>query len=186
MGIGNKLHQRRLELGLTLEQVGQIVGVSKSTVRKWETGYIENMKRDKIALLAQALQVSPAYIMEWDEEITNHINNAMILSNHETTVMQAYREQPAMQPAVDKLLGVAADEKNGKEKIQPAESGKSVSLPVNPPEEKSSETDANPDEGIRVFRAVKSINNDQPPQIVTLTKEQAELLDNTPFIDLDI
>lgn len=108
------------------------------------------------------------------------------LSLHETTVMQAYREQPAMQPAVDKLLGVAADEKDEKEKIQPAKSGKSVSLPANQPEEKSSETDANPDEGIRVFRAAKSINNDQPPQIVTLTKEQAELLDNTPFIDLDI
>ena len=41
------IKSRRLELGLTLEQVGQKVGVGKSTVRKWETGDIENMKRDK-------------------------------------------------------------------------------------------------------------------------------------------
>ena len=53
------IEQRRKELGLTLEQVGKAVGVSKSTVKKWETGYINNMKRDKIALLAKVLQVSP-------------------------------------------------------------------------------------------------------------------------------
>lgn len=60
------IQRRRKELGLTLEQVGKIVGVSKSTVRKWETGYIENMKCDKIALLAQALQTSPLEIMGMD------------------------------------------------------------------------------------------------------------------------
>ena len=60
---GEKLKNRRLELGLTLEEVGNIVGVGKSTVTKWENGSIENMKRDKIALLATALKVSPLFIM---------------------------------------------------------------------------------------------------------------------------
>lgn len=60
---GERLKKRRLELNLTLEEVGNIVGVAKSTVRKWETGAIENMKSDKISLLAKALQVSPAFIM---------------------------------------------------------------------------------------------------------------------------
>jgi len=57
------MKSRRLELQLTLEQVGKHVGVGKSTVKKWETGYIENMKRDKIALLAEVLRVSPLDIM---------------------------------------------------------------------------------------------------------------------------
>ncbi|EGQ0289258.1 helix-turn-helix transcriptional regulator [Staphylococcus pseudintermedius] len=59
---------RRLELNLTLEQVGNMVGVGKSTVRKWETGDIENMKRDKIVKLAEALKVSPSYIMGVEDE----------------------------------------------------------------------------------------------------------------------
>ena len=67
----SKLRQRRLELGLTLEEVGNIVGVGKSTVRKWETGDIANMRRDKIALLAKALQVSPSFIMGWDDSSSN-------------------------------------------------------------------------------------------------------------------
>ena len=37
---------------MTLEEVGNIVGVGKSTVRKWETGDIANMKIDKVTLLA--------------------------------------------------------------------------------------------------------------------------------------
>lgn len=59
----NKLANRREELGLTLEQVGEIVGVEKSTVRKWEKGDIKNMRRDKIPLLAKALQVPIEFIM---------------------------------------------------------------------------------------------------------------------------
>ena len=60
---------RRKQLGLTLEEVGNRVGVSKSTVKKWETGYIENMKRDKIALLAQVLEISPLELMDVEIEV---------------------------------------------------------------------------------------------------------------------
>lgn len=59
MNIGDIMHARRQELGLTLEEVGDYVGVGKSTVRKWEHGEIENMKRDKIALLSKILKLSP-------------------------------------------------------------------------------------------------------------------------------
>ena len=44
-----------------------IDGVGKSTVRKWETGAIANMRRDKIAKLASALGTSVNDIMGLDE-----------------------------------------------------------------------------------------------------------------------
>ena len=68
MELNDKIRNRRLALGLTLEEVGEMVGVGKSTVRKWETGDIANMRRDKIAKLAEALQTTPAYLMGWEEE----------------------------------------------------------------------------------------------------------------------
>lgn len=68
MELKDKIRNRRLALGLTLEEVGEMVGVGKSTVRKWETGDIANMRRDKIAKLAEALQTTPAYLMGWEEE----------------------------------------------------------------------------------------------------------------------
>ena len=52
---------------MTLEEIGDSVGVSKSTVMKWETGYIENMRKDKIVLLAKALKVSPLWILGLEE-----------------------------------------------------------------------------------------------------------------------
>ena len=36
MNIGEIIRTRRQELGLTLENIGDYVGVGKSTVRKWE------------------------------------------------------------------------------------------------------------------------------------------------------
>lgn len=69
MNIGKIIKNRRLELDLTLEEVGNLVGVGKSTVRKWENGMIENMGRDKISLLAKALNISPLVLLDMDEEI---------------------------------------------------------------------------------------------------------------------
>lgn len=70
MDIGKMINQRRTELKLTLEQVGQAVGVGKSTVKKWEDGYISNMRRDKIALLAKVLKMNPVsfFTGEFKEE----------------------------------------------------------------------------------------------------------------------
>ena len=57
------LRKKRLELGLTYEELGNLVGVGKSTVRKWETGMIDNMRRDNIAALAKALNLSPLVLI---------------------------------------------------------------------------------------------------------------------------
>lgn len=65
--MGDRIRRLRKEKGLTLMQVGEAVGVGKSTVRKWEIGMIANMKRDKIAKLAEILGVTPGYLMGWKE-----------------------------------------------------------------------------------------------------------------------
>ena len=57
------LKERRKNLRLTLEQVGDFVGVGKSTVRKWENGMINNIGSDKIQKYAQILQISPLDII---------------------------------------------------------------------------------------------------------------------------
>ena len=66
--MAQRIKELRTSKGLTLEQVAEVVGVGKSTVRKWETGMIANMRRDKIAALAKALGTTPAYLMGWKEE----------------------------------------------------------------------------------------------------------------------
>lgn len=70
--MGAKIKQLRKAKGMTLEEVAVVVGVGKSTVRKWEIGMIANMKRDKIASLAKALDTTPAYLMGWEETQKNN------------------------------------------------------------------------------------------------------------------
>ena len=67
-GMAQRIKELRQARDLTLEQVADVVGVGKSTVRKWETGMIANMKRDKIASLAKALGTTPEYLMGWEEK----------------------------------------------------------------------------------------------------------------------
>jgi len=67
MEMSEKIKFLRMKNKLTLEEVGNKVGVGKSTVRKWESGQIANMRRDKIAKLAEALNTTPAYLMGWEE-----------------------------------------------------------------------------------------------------------------------
>ncbi len=68
MEMGQKIYNLRVQKGLTLEELGDMVGVGKSTVRKWENGMIANMKRDKILKVSEALETTPAYLMGWEEE----------------------------------------------------------------------------------------------------------------------
>jgi repressor LexA len=64
MTVGEIIKTKRKELGLTLEDVGNATGVSKSTVKKWEDGYIVNMKKDKINLLSDILKINPLILLE--------------------------------------------------------------------------------------------------------------------------
>lgn len=80
MTIGEKISTRRKELGLTLEDIGNFVGVGKSTVKKWESGYIANMRRDKIAALSKVLQMNPAEFINSNSEDNFHYD-----SSNETT-----------------------------------------------------------------------------------------------------
>ena len=74
--IGELIEKRRKELGLTLEEVGNYVGVGKSTVKKWETGYISNMRRDKISLLSKILQISPTELIgDYSDDIYSQFDN---------------------------------------------------------------------------------------------------------------
>jgi len=77
-GLHDALARRRKELGLTLGDVAKFVGVSTGTVSRWESGEIDNMRRDRIAALAEILQVSPLFVMGLedtsDDEIPENIS----------------------------------------------------------------------------------------------------------------
>ncbi|MBQ3791761.1 MAG: XRE family transcriptional regulator, partial [Clostridia bacterium] len=65
MELGEIIKIRRAELGLSLEDIGRIVGVNRATVLRWESGLIRNIRKDKMILLADALQTTPGQLQTW-------------------------------------------------------------------------------------------------------------------------
>ena len=68
MNLGEKIKKRRLELGLTLEKVGNAVGVHKSTIKRWEDGDIRSLGADKLTALANILLVRIEYLLEMTDD----------------------------------------------------------------------------------------------------------------------
>ena len=73
MDFKDKIKFNREKLGYTLEELSKLVGVSAPTIQRYESGEIKNVRRDKISKLAKALNVSPAYLMGWEDENSDPI-----------------------------------------------------------------------------------------------------------------
>jgi repressor LexA len=71
--IGDNIRRKRKEKGLTLDDLGKQVGVSRQTIQRYESGVISNIPSDKIVKMAGALGCSPSDLMGWDKKNDNNI-----------------------------------------------------------------------------------------------------------------
>ena len=63
---GKNISEARKNAGLTMEELGKMVGVSRATIKRYESGEIANIPDDKIEKIAKATKVSEAFLMGWD------------------------------------------------------------------------------------------------------------------------
>lgn len=66
MTVGERINKRRKEIGLSAEKIADMLGVSRSTVYRYENGDIDKLPVDALDPLARVLQTTPAYLMGWD------------------------------------------------------------------------------------------------------------------------
>ncbi len=62
--LNEKIRKRRLELGLSVSQVAERIGVSRQTVNSWENGNIESLKVNNLFSLCNALLITPNDLYE--------------------------------------------------------------------------------------------------------------------------
>lgn len=88
-----RLKARRVDLDLTLEDVGNVAGISRSAVQKYEKGIIKNVYVSMVELFAKALRCNPAYLMGWVDtpEIETATGEALTLSNAERNMVITVR-----------------------------------------------------------------------------------------------
>lgn len=87
MEVHERIKKRRIELELSMRDVADKLGISASTVSRYESSDIQNMGIDKIEALAKVLRCSPAYLMGWEDEII-----CTALSSEENRLIRIYRD----------------------------------------------------------------------------------------------
>lgn len=79
MNTGDRIKQRRLELGLSADDLGAKIGKSRATIYRYENGDIENMPTPVLEPLAKALDTTPADLMCWEgQSIKSNIEDRNI------------------------------------------------------------------------------------------------------------
>lgn len=79
MNLGEKIKKRRKELGINAADLAKFVGVSESTIFRYEKGDIEKMPTTVLEKIAKKLRTSPGYLMGWEEKelsSTQFLNDA--------------------------------------------------------------------------------------------------------------
>nr|DAT48720.1 MAG TPA: helix-turn-helix domain protein [Caudoviricetes sp.] len=83
MKIGERIKNRRIELNITQDELARRLGYSdKSSISRMENS--SKLTLNKVQLLADALNVSPSYLMGWEDEINVDMdieNNSGTISN---------------------------------------------------------------------------------------------------------
>lgn len=63
MDIGKKIKTARKAKGMTQEELGQLLGVQKSAVAKYESGRIVNIKRSTLKKMSDILGIRPSELI---------------------------------------------------------------------------------------------------------------------------
>lgn len=99
MARNNNIRLKREEKGLTATELASLIGKNRATVYRYENGNIENVPSVVIEQIAAVLGTTVVDILGYsDKEI--------VLTDKEKNLIFAYRANPEMQEAVNKLLGL--------------------------------------------------------------------------------
>ena len=103
MVIGKRIKQRRKELGMSADKLGEMLGKDRSTIYRYEKGDIENMPLDVLEPIARALNTTPQYLMGWVDEETHNKNDTI------TDVVMRMRSDDEFLSVVGGLLTLDAE-----------------------------------------------------------------------------
>ena len=99
--IGARIRTYREKARMSQRELANTLGVSNTRISNWEQG-VNRPDAEMIGALCHALNVSPSRLL--GIQITDRE-----LTDKENDIIDAYRQKPEMQHAVDVLLGLAED-----------------------------------------------------------------------------
>ena len=71
---GMRIKELRVLAGMSQEELGRRVGVQRAAINKYEVGSVTNIPIATIEKMAQVFDVSPTYIVGWNETSSNPLS----------------------------------------------------------------------------------------------------------------
>lgn len=68
MTVGQRIKERRKELGISADELGKRIGKNRATIFRYENGDIEKLPIDVLKPIAEALLTTPRELMGWEDE----------------------------------------------------------------------------------------------------------------------
>lgn len=69
MTVGERIKNRRIDLGMTQAELAKKCGTTYQAISKYENNLINDIPRKKLAVIADALECSPAFLLGFDEDM---------------------------------------------------------------------------------------------------------------------
>lgn len=91
MNIGDKIREARLAKGMTQEELGEILGVQKSAIAKYENGRIVNIKRTTLKKISDVLGIRPSeLIFEGVPEEAADLHTKILMDHDVMNMIEKY------------------------------------------------------------------------------------------------
>jgi len=106
LNIGKQIRGRRKELGITADELAEKIGISRSTMFRYENGYIEKIPINIFASIAQVLRTTTAFLMNEEEkerEFADNIEATIMIIFSDNLVFLRKREGLSQQELANKV-----------------------------------------------------------------------------------
>lgn len=91
-GVGKRIKEARLKANLTLTGLGELIDISESNMQKHESGNVKGINYDRIKKIAEALKVSPEWLLGWEKKKAPKTIDASELSDVNIAKVKEYIE----------------------------------------------------------------------------------------------
>ena len=105
MTVGERIKARRKELGISADDLALVLGISRSTMFRYEKGDIEKVPGDTLEPIARALHTTPAYLMGWVEDDSRPASSFKDVTAKEYALVRSYRKaSPSDRQIIDNIV----------------------------------------------------------------------------------
>ena len=101
-----RLRQAIEQSGLTYAELGKKTGIAKSSLQRYATGETKKIPIDSIEAIAKATNVSPRYLMGWEDGNMERIPQKNIVFNETPSETPIELNQESVQETLEKLKDV--------------------------------------------------------------------------------